>query len=157
MNKPKHLNKLRCFVDAKKLFLLLFFTVSLVFSQKQKDSITFYLKNAKGANKFLYLKKAVLLSQFNREDLQTLALRLLAKFSPEVLSEAQQKTFQTHLDSIYKPHNPPHDFRGESHVTPEKALTEIEHLKSHRQLDQEQFALLLEIENYLETKKDLAY
>ena len=47
----------------RKLFLLLFFTISIVFSQKQKDSITFYLKSAKGVNKFLYLKKAVLLSE----------------------------------------------------------------------------------------------
>ncbi|MCH3883606.1 tetratricopeptide repeat-containing sensor histidine kinase [Tenacibaculum aquimarinum] len=47
----------------KTLFLFLFFSAFIVFSQKQQDSITFYLKNAKGANKFSYLKRAVLLSE----------------------------------------------------------------------------------------------
>ncbi|QNM85062.1 tetratricopeptide repeat protein [Polaribacter pectinis] len=47
----------------KNIFLFLFFTVFVAFSQKQKDSIAFYLKNAKGVNKFLYLKRAVLLSE----------------------------------------------------------------------------------------------
>ncbi|WP_158009637.1 tetratricopeptide repeat-containing sensor histidine kinase [Tenacibaculum todarodis] len=47
----------------KTLFLFLFFSVFIVFSQKQQDSIAFYLKNAKGADKFSYLKRAVLLSE----------------------------------------------------------------------------------------------
>lgn len=47
----------------KNLFLFLFFSVFVVFSQNQKDSISFYLKNAKGAHKFLYLKRAVLISE----------------------------------------------------------------------------------------------
>ena len=51
-------NKLKHF-----LFLIFFVNISL-FSQNSKiDSIDFYLKNAKGANKFLYLKRAVLLSE----------------------------------------------------------------------------------------------
>jgi signal transduction histidine kinase len=45
------------------IFLFFFFTVFVVFSQKEKDSISFYLKNAKGENKFLYLKRALLLSE----------------------------------------------------------------------------------------------
>ncbi|MEE9408856.1 MAG: ATP-binding protein [Polaribacter sp.] len=49
------------------LLILLFLSTS-VFSQKKElnkniDSIAFYLKNAKGVNKFLYLKRAVLLSE----------------------------------------------------------------------------------------------
>ena len=49
--------------------LLLLFLVNIsLFSQKREidkkiDSISFYLNNAKGADKFLYLKRAVLLSE----------------------------------------------------------------------------------------------
>lgn len=54
---------IRFYPMKKTLFLFLFFSVFIVFSQKQQDSIAFYLKNAKGAHKFLYLKRAVLLSE----------------------------------------------------------------------------------------------
>lgn len=47
----------------KKLFLLLLFVSVSLFSQKEKDSIAFYLKNAKGTNTFPYLKRAVLISE----------------------------------------------------------------------------------------------
>jgi len=55
------------FTQLNILLFLLFVSIS-VFSQKQeldkkRDSISFYLKNAKGAEKFLYLKRAVLLSE----------------------------------------------------------------------------------------------
>jgi len=93
--------------------------------------------------------KAKSLPQLSNPTLYDLALRVLGRFFPDTLTAAQQLTFQHYLDSIYKPHNPPHDFRGEAHITPEKALTEISKLKTERALDSEQLALLVEIEAYL--------
>ncbi|MEO9572367.1 MAG: ATP-binding protein [Polaribacter sp.] len=62
----KRLNSL-LFTQINALFFLLFVSISM-FSQKKElgkniDSVAFYLDNANGANKFLYLKKAVLLSE----------------------------------------------------------------------------------------------
>ena len=55
------------FTKINTLFFLLFISIS-VFSQNKDldisiDSIAFYVKNAKGAHKFSYLKRAVLLSE----------------------------------------------------------------------------------------------
>ena len=55
------------FTKTNTLFFLLFISIS-VFSQNKDldisiDSIAFYVKNAKGAHKFSYLKRAVLLSE----------------------------------------------------------------------------------------------
>lgn len=95
------------------------------------------------------------LSHFTRDDLKTLALRALAKNAPATLSPAQQALFQAHLNAIYTPHNPPHDFRGESHVTPEKALAEIQKLREQQTLDKQQRILLDEIETHLDNKQPL--
>lgn len=66
-NPKKRMIKHQLFKKLKTLFFLLFVSVS-VFSQNKEldkniDSIAFYLKNAKGAYKFSYLKRAVLLSE----------------------------------------------------------------------------------------------
>lgn len=47
----------------KEITLILFFVIFNVFSQKPKDSLSFYLKNAKGIKKTHYLKKAIALSE----------------------------------------------------------------------------------------------
>jgi signal transduction histidine kinase len=69
MRKPQLFNYLKSVFLTKINVLLLLFIVNIsLFSQKREidkkiDSISFYLNNAKGADKFLYLKRAVLLSE----------------------------------------------------------------------------------------------
>ena len=69
MRKPQLFNYLKSVFPTKINVLLLLFIVNIsLFSQKREidkkiDSISFYLKNAKGSDKFLYLKRAVLLSE----------------------------------------------------------------------------------------------
>ncbi|WP_370397746.1 tetratricopeptide repeat-containing sensor histidine kinase [Tenacibaculum dicentrarchi] len=55
----------------KNLIFFLLFTTFFVYSQEEKDSISFYLKSAKkvkGVNKLPYLKKAVILSDNLKKD-----------------------------------------------------------------------------------------
>ncbi|WP_233899930.1 tetratricopeptide repeat-containing sensor histidine kinase [Tenacibaculum piscium] len=52
----------------KILIFFLLFTPFFVCSQEQKDSISFYLNNAKGIRKLSYLKKAVILSNDLKKD-----------------------------------------------------------------------------------------
>ena len=52
----------------KILLFFLLFTSFFTLSQEQKDSISFYLNNAKGSHKLLYLKKAVILSDDLKKD-----------------------------------------------------------------------------------------
>ncbi|MBE7629416.1 tetratricopeptide repeat-containing sensor histidine kinase [Tenacibaculum piscium] len=52
----------------KILVFFLLFTAFFVCSQEQKDSISFYLNNAKGIRKLSYLKKAVILSNDLKKD-----------------------------------------------------------------------------------------
>lgn len=69
MRKYQLFNYLKsAFLKKINVFFLLFIVNISSFSQKREidkkiDSISFYLKNAKGADKFLYLKRAVLLSE----------------------------------------------------------------------------------------------
>lgn len=96
--------------------------------------------------------KLAIIQKLSTESLKNLGLRILGRFFPNTLSTTQQESFQEYLDSIYKPHNPPHDFRGEAHLTPEKVFAEISKLKTERSLDAEQLALLSELENYTQHK-----
>ena len=52
----------------KILFFFLLFLASFVYSQEQKDSIYFYLNNAKAENKVSYLKRALILSNNFEKD-----------------------------------------------------------------------------------------
>lgn len=52
----------------KEFPLILFFIISNVFSQTPKDSLLFYLENARGNNKFHYLKRAIALSEGLKHD-----------------------------------------------------------------------------------------
>lgn len=99
--------------------------------------------------------KFIVFKQLHNSVLHSLALRLLAQQDYQLLNTQQQHDYQTYLDSILKPHNPPHDFRGEVHTTPDKVHAEIAKLREHHLLDEQQQKLLSEIEVYLKDRQKL--
>ena len=94
--------------------------------------------------------KAHILSQLSQPALQTLAARIIAKHDKQLLNNEQQLEYKKYLESIIKPHNPPHDFRGEVHITPDKVRSECKRLKEQHELDKQQHQLLQEIEEYID-------
>lgn len=91
-------------------------------------------------------QKADLLHIFDSSNLQEIALRILGRHYTNTLTAEQQAHFTEYVNSIFKPHNPPHDFKGEAHFTLDKLRAECEKIKNERALDAEQKALIEELE-----------
>jgi exodeoxyribonuclease-1 len=83
-----------------------------------------------------------------------LANRVLARNFPQFLSDKPAAEFEAYLRRV----NPSSedqalvDYRGNPRMTPTAALTEIQHLRKSSDLDEEQLALLDELQDYIKTR-----
>ena len=86
-------------------------------------------------------------------DARILAYRVIGRNFPELLSDESAAEFEAYLRRV----NPSSDdqalvdYKGTPRMTPAAALAEIKHLKKTRALDNEQLAVLDELQNYIET------
>jgi exodeoxyribonuclease-1 len=99
-------------------------------------------------------EKAGMRTQFSRDEIRTLAMRILMRNQPE--SEAETPPGEwTHYQERVNPKEEKDallDYRGEKRVTPAAALAEIAAIKREEALDDEQRQLLEELASYLTTK-----
>ncbi len=85
-------------------------------------------------------------------DARILANRVIGRNFPECLSEESAAEFEAYLRRV----NPSSedqalvDYKGTPRTTPAAALAEIKHLKKSSALDEEQLAVLEELQNYIE-------
>ncbi len=96
-------------------------------------------------------EKSHMIENMNNPILKELATRVLGRHFPESLSFKQMNDFSNYLQRIHSSDETkiPHDFKGEKHLTPQKALIEIELIRGNETLDENQNILLDELEEYL--------
>ncbi len=87
--------------------------------------------------------------QFSNPDFTEMAIRLLGRHYPEVLSEEERQVFKAYLAKI-KGTTERLDHRGKAHLTPLAALEDIKSLEK-QDLSGEQANLLRELKEYLQT------
>ena len=98
--------------------------------------------------------KSALINQFDSAEARTLAARVLSRNFPQTLPQKFTKEYLSYMSRV----NPPKeddallDYKGEPRTTPSGALTEIGRLRQSEQLDEVQFQLLDELEEYIKTK-----
>jgi exodeoxyribonuclease-1 len=98
--------------------------------------------------------KSALINQFDSAEARTLAARVLSRNFPQTLPQKFTKEYMSYMSRV----NPPKeddallDYKGEPRTTPSGALTEIDRLRQSEQLDDAQFQLLDELEEYIKTK-----
>jgi exodeoxyribonuclease-1 len=99
-------------------------------------------------------EKVSLLSRIKNPTLKTLAVRLLARNFPEVLTDDLKQEYQTYLERAFsdQPENVVIDFQGNPRLTPKVALADIEMLRLNGNLSSEQTRQLTELEEYLLTQ-----
>jgi exodeoxyribonuclease-1 len=104
---------------------------------------------------FTLKDKAILIDKFSNTRLRTLALRILGRHYPEILSAANLKLFQDDRQRLLSEcaDTQPTDFRGQKALSPKQALADIaalqqRHLRENH-LDIEQINLLNEYSEYL--------
>lgn len=99
-----------------------------------------------------HAQKAKLTEQMQNPKLKMLALRILGKHYPEVLSAEQAEQFEHYMLK----NNPRDeagslmDYQGKRKLTPRMALKEINELRKDSKLTDVQVGLLNELQNYLE-------
>jgi exodeoxyribonuclease I len=96
-------------------------------------------------------KKIQLLDQPPSPLLEQQALRILGRHFSDRLSPEQSRQFDLYLKSVLTSQRI--DFKGQSHLNAASALEEIQNLRKHNKLDEEQQSLLDELEQYLKDKK----
>jgi exodeoxyribonuclease I len=92
--------------------------------------------------------KLRLISEFQKANLQQLAIRLLGRHFPEYLTNEYQKIYQQYLQKIQSESNETTDYRGQKRLNLQQALAEINELKTTA-LDPEQQQLLEELQLYI--------
>ena len=88
-------------------------------------------------------------NQFPTPTRHTNAIRIIGRQDVKLLSEEEQLNFQAYLNTILKDNNPPVNFQGVHRLTPSKAKDEITEIRKDLTLDEQQTALLIELEEYL--------
>jgi len=94
-------------------------------------------------------KKYTLTSSLKNNKLRQLALRILGRHYPEVMSADQQQEFAAYLDKAVTPDTPLIDYKGEKRLTPLIAYQTSQTLRQDPLLSPEKIALLLDLEAYL--------
>lgn len=96
-------------------------------------------------------EKAALVASFPDTETRVLAGRIMVRHFPEYAPDEAGKEYAAYMARI----NPQHpddampDYRGEKRVTPSSALADIDQLNSSADLDDEQAALLKDLERYI--------
>jgi exodeoxyribonuclease-1 len=99
-------------------------------------------------------EKETIISQLTSPEARILANRVLARNFPQHLSKEAQAEFEAYLRRV----NPSSqdqalvDYKGAPRITPGSALAKIEHLKESNALDEEQLAVLDELQIYIKTR-----
>jgi exodeoxyribonuclease-1 len=99
-------------------------------------------------------EKSALINQFDSAEARTLAARVLSRNFPQTLPQKFTKEYMSYMSRV----NPPRqddallDYKGEPRMTPSGALAEIDRLRQSEQLDDAQFQLLDELEEYIKAK-----
>lgn len=98
-------------------------------------------------------EKAVLAQNLTNPKLKILAIRLLGRNYPEVLSAEQKQDFDEYLQQVKSAETTPLiDFKGNKRLSPQTALRESNELRTTLTLDTAQKELLDELEIYLKAK-----
>ncbi len=93
--------------------------------------------------------KETIADQFPNQIRREQAMRILARFYPETLSENNEGFYNDFLNAIRSSEHAPVDYRGKFHLTHKAALQSIATLRDERELDEEQVGLLDELEGFL--------
>lgn len=98
-------------------------------------------------------EKALMTENLKNPKLQSLAIRLLGRHYPDVMTENQIERFAEYTEKIGSPDDSKTliDFRGEKRRTSQNALQEISTLRNTESLSHQQIMLLDELENYILT------
>ncbi len=98
-------------------------------------------------------QKAKLIEQVQNPRLKMLALRILGKHYPEMLTADQTEQFADYMKKISSADDNEIliDYQGKKRLTPRTALNEIEELRKNSKLTPTQLKLLDELEHYLQS------
>jgi exonuclease I len=98
--------------------------------------------------------KTTMTDNIRNPKLQSLAIRLLGRNYPELLSEKQQHIFAEYMQRLNTTDESLAilDLKGEKRLSPDAALADILVLRKEKPLDLEQQRLLDELENYIQDK-----
>ena len=94
-------------------------------------------------------EKEAIVMQFSDPIRRELAMRLLAEYYPQYLSEKNKSFYDKYQKQCLSTDHSLVDYRGEKRLSAKMALTEIESLKQDTALDSQQKNLLIELEAYL--------
>ncbi len=99
-------------------------------------------------------KKAGLLAGVSNPNLKMLALRVMGRLSPDLLSPADLDSFADYMRCVNAPDEKDTliDYQGKKRLTPLAALREIEQIRSEKALDEADLQLLEEYEAYLRAR-----
>lgn len=95
-------------------------------------------------------EKAIMTEQLNDPSLKTLAMRILGRHFPEVLTVNQKHYFEDYLQETFLETSV--DYKGQVRLGPKTALSDIEALKKDEKLNGGQQHLLVELEKFLKKK-----
>jgi len=99
-------------------------------------------------------KKSELINRFTSDEARALATRVLCRNYQDLVPQKFAKEFLNYMSRV----NPLRDddilvdYKGEQRTTPSGALAEIHRLRQSEQLDNAQFQLLDELENFIKNK-----
>jgi exodeoxyribonuclease-1 len=103
-------------------------------------------------------EKAMLVQKITNQNLQFLAIRLLGRHFPQMMSAKQADYFKEYMARIiHAVPSPIIDYQGKPRLTPSLALEHIKTLRQEASLDEEQFIILRELEEALQARKRALY
>lgn len=95
-------------------------------------------------------KKAELIRGLTHPTRHSLAIRLIGRYEPELLSDMDRQEYDEYIASLYQDKTPMNDYRGEPRRNAAKALAEIKEIKENYKGDKDGIRLITELEDELQ-------